>query len=42
MPGSSEFRDAFGGCDRLSVEINFEAMIKQDWMSNWTRSTEGA
>jgi hypothetical protein len=38
----SEFGDAPGGCDRVNSEMYLEAMIEQDWRSNWTGSIGGA
>jgi len=31
----SEFGVSHGGCDRVSLEINLEAMMKQVWRCTW-------
>jgi len=31
-------RDALGGCDRVTLEMDSEAKNYQDWRSTWSRS----
>jgi len=41
-PRSSELRDALGGRDRASLEMQLETVIERDWTSTWGRSLDGA
>jgi hypothetical protein len=34
----SELRNALGGRDRASMQINWQPMIEQDWGCNWRPS----
>jgi hypothetical protein len=41
MPESSEFGDTLGGCDRASLEMYLQAVIKRVWMSSGRQLMDG-